>query len=86
MSGPASLEEDTPAFEGDSWPKKRCLLASRFAQRPVTLIEAAENRDPVLGTAVALAALTGARRGELVALRWSDIDLVNSKVKIARSL
>jgi integrase len=50
------------------------------------LIEAAEDKDPVLGTAVALAALTGARRGELVALRWSDIDLVNGKVKIARSL
>ena len=50
------------------------------------LIKAAEDRDPVLGTAVALAALTGARRGELVALRWSDIDLTNGRVKIARSL
>ncbi len=50
------------------------------------LIKAAEDRDPVLGTAVALAALTGARRGELVALRWSDIDLANGSVKIARSL
>ena len=50
------------------------------------LIKAAEDRDPVLGTAVALAALTGARRGELVALRWSDIDLAKGSVKIARSL
>ena len=50
------------------------------------LIKAAEDRDPVLGTAVALAALTGARRGELIALRWSDIDLTNGRVKIARSL
>jgi integrase len=35
---------------------------------------------------IALAALTGARRGELVALRWSDINLEAGRVKIARSL
>ena len=29
---------------------------------------------PVLGTAVALAAITGARRGELCGLRWGDVD------------
>ncbi len=51
-----------------------------------TLIKAAKDKDSVLGTAVALAALTGARRGELVALKWSDIDLVDGYVKIARSL
>ena len=51
-----------------------------------TLVKAAEADDPVLATAVALAALTGARRGELVALRWSDIDLTKGRVRIARSL
>jgi len=50
------------------------------------LVRAAEDADPVLATAVALAALTGARRGEIVALKWSDIDLVNGRVRIARSL
>ena len=50
------------------------------------LIRAAENDNPVLATAVALAALTGARRGELTALKWSDIDLVNGRIKVARSL
>ncbi len=50
------------------------------------LIKAAEDNDPVLATAVALAALTGARRGELVALRWSDFDLENGSVQVARSL
>lgn len=39
------------------------------------LVTACEEADPVLGTAVALAALTGARRGELCALRWMDIDV-----------
>lgn len=51
-----------------------------------SLVQAAEAVDPVLATAVALAALTGARRGEIVALKWSDIDLVHGGVRIARSL
>jgi integrase len=50
------------------------------------LVKAAEATDPVLATAIALAALTGARRGELVALRWSDIDLAVGRITIARSL
>jgi integrase len=50
------------------------------------LVKAAEASDPVLGSAVALAALTGCRRGELVALRFSDVDLAAGRVKIARSL
>jgi integrase len=39
-----------------------------------------------LATAIALAAVTGARRGELCALRWSDIDFVAGTVTIARSI
>ena len=50
------------------------------------LVKAADEDDPVLATAIALAGLTGARRGELVALRWSDIDLAIGRVRIARSL
>src|SRR5438105_4888326 len=33
-----------------------------------------------------LAAVTGARRGELCALKWSDVDLADGEVLIARSL
>jgi integrase len=40
--------------------------------------------DPVLATGIALAAATGARRGELCALRWSDVD--GDTLTIARSL
>lgn len=51
-----------------------------------TLYRAARDYDPVLGAAVALATLTGARRGELCALKWSDVDLAAGRIKIARSL
>lgn len=55
-------------------------------ERLKDLIRAAEEEDGVLATAIALAALTGARRGELVALKWSDVDLEAGTVRIARSL
>ena len=39
------------------------------------VIEEAERRDPRLAPLLMLAALTGMRRGELCALRWSDVNL-----------
>ena len=50
------------------------------------LIKAAQSDDPVMSAAIALAFVTGARRGELAALRWSDIDLNTGTVRIERSL
>ena len=51
-----------------------------------TLLDAAERRDPELATFLVLSAATGARRSELVALRWSDLDLRRSVVTIARGI
>ena len=50
------------------------------------LLAEAEKTDTVLAIAVALAAITGARRGELCALRWSDVDWQRRTLTIARSL
>jgi integrase len=51
------------------------------------LIRAAEEReDPVMAAAIALAYVTGARRGELSALTWSDVDVELGRVRIERSL
>jgi len=50
------------------------------------LVEAAEKSDPVLATAIALGAITGARRGELCALRWSDVDWQRMTLGVQRSL
>ena len=50
------------------------------------LLAAAEVHNPSLAAAIALAAVTGARRGELCALRWSDVDWTRRTLRIARSL
>jgi integrase len=43
-------------------------------------------QDPDWGTLVWLAMTTGARRGELCALRWTDVDLVNGVVHLHESI
>jgi integrase len=67
----------------------------RVAQRRVeapsleivrTVIEAAEKRDPVIASLLMLAALTGMRRGELCALRWSDVELKPGVIEVSRSV
>jgi len=50
------------------------------------IITAAEKRDPRLAPLLMLGALTGMRRGELCALRWSDLDLDLGEVDVARSV
>ena len=51
------------------------------------LINAAELQgDSVLLTAIVLAAVTGCRRGELCALRWSDVDWQRRALRVSRSL
>jgi integrase len=50
------------------------------------IIEVAEASEPALASLLLLAALTGARRGELCALRWSDIDWQARTLHVARSV
>lgn len=50
------------------------------------LLAKLEVDDPELGMFLRLAAITGARRGELCALRWSDLDLALGTVTISRAL
>jgi integrase len=54
------------------------------AEQVRALIAAA--RTPLCALAYSLAAATGARRGELVGLRWGDIDFDAGRISIVRSL
>ena len=66
-------------------------VAHRRVQAPSVdvvrdVIEEAERRDPRLAPLLMLAALTGMRRGELCALRWTDVDLTRGVIEVARSV
>lgn len=50
------------------------------------LLTAATDADPAFGTFIRLAAVTGARRGELCGLRWNAVDLDAGSVLISRSV
>ncbi len=52
----------------------------------VRLFRAAEEYNPDLATFILLAASSGARRGELVALRWHDVDLDSGTLSIERGV
>lgn len=50
------------------------------------LLAAANETDPELGLFLRLAAVTGARRGELCGLRWSDLDEKAGQLLVERSI
>ena len=50
------------------------------------IVVEAEKVEPALAAMLLLAGLTGARRGELCALRWTDLDLQQGTLSIARSV
>lgn len=52
----------------------------------VQLFRLAQGSDPDLATFIILAASSGARRGELLALRWRDIDLDRGRLSIERGI
>ena len=46
----------------------------------------AAERDPRLAALFMLGALTGMRRGELCALKWSDVDFEHAELEVSRAL
>ena len=70
-----------------SLPKARKpVIHSPTPEQVRALIDAAEARGPEWATYLCLAAASGARRGELCALRWSDLDPLTGQIHIHRSV
>ncbi len=74
---PARLEADVPRYRA---PEREPLTR----EQAKTLLQAA--RSDRLEALYVLALTTGAREGELFALRWSDVDLTSGMLSIRRSL
>jgi integrase len=81
------LITSNPADRATAPGLKRPTAKAPTVEEVQKFIRAAEmDGDYVLATAVALAAVTGCRRGELCALRWSDVNRGRRTLRIARSL
>lgn len=52
----------------------------------VQLLDAAYEADPAFGTFLWVKSATGCRRGEMCALRWSDVDLDRPELSIRRAI
>lgn len=78
VRNPASLA-DPPSFRG-----RRPEMRTWSAEQVGAFLRATEGHS--LHTAWVLAATTGMRRGELLGLRWSDVDFSNRRLSIQRSL
>ena len=78
---------DNVALKATPPPVRRKPLKPPSPDDVIRLIEAAKaSRFPELGTFIHLAAVTGARRGELVAVRWYNVDLVLGELLIEHSM
>lgn len=81
------LLASNPADRASPPAVKRAAVRAPSVTDVQRLIKAAEDHgDSVLATAIALGAVTGCRRGELCALRWSDLDQQRGALRVARSL
>lgn len=81
------LITDSPAkVERLTLPKAQAPKIDIFTkQEAAQMLEALENEDLQFQTLIQLAIFTGARRGELVALKFSDIDFEQRKITIERA-
>jgi integrase len=65
--------------------QQRSTARVRTADEVAKLLRAAEDFCKSMAPAIAIAALTGARAGEIAGLRWSDIDLDCGTVTIDKA-
>ena len=75
-----------PLREIDPPRRAKSGLAPPLPEEVARLLARADEIDPELAAYLRLAAASGARRGELGALRWNDIDLEAADVFIARAV
>jgi integrase len=80
------LVDRNVARRADPPPVRPAQVVAPSPAEVQAILTAADSIEPGLATLLLLAALTGARRGELCALRWSDFDSAAETLTIARSV
>lgn len=75
-----------PAVDATPPPQRRREITPPTVAQVQQLIAAADAEDPDFGVYLWVLAVTGCRRGEACALRWTDVDLERGEVAIRRSI
>ena len=65
-------------------PKERYLSPEEIA-RMFTVLDGMADDDPIMAALFKLLVLTGARKGELLNLKWSEVDLANRRLNLPDS-
>src|SRR5262245_14270132 len=75
-----------PAIDATPPTQRRREITPPTVEQVQALIDAARADDPDFGVYLWVLAVTGCRRGEACALRWTDVDLEHGEVTIRRSI
>lgn len=78
--------ERNPALNAEPPRVRRSAIRPPGPEAVSALVELAEREDPTFATLLRVAASTGARRGELCALRWTDVDYERGTITIERGV
>jgi integrase len=80
------LINSNPAKDASRPKLRRSKPFSPARDDVVRLLSVATASDPEVGAALTLVASTGLRKGELLALRWSDVDLQRREISVSASV
>ncbi|MGH2627615.1 MAG: tyrosine-type recombinase/integrase, partial [Anaerolineales bacterium] len=75
-----------PARDASLPPARRSRIEPPSPAKVRAVITAAEEYSPEMGMFIRLAALLGARRGEVCGLRWEDFDNATGTIKVRRGV
>ncbi len=74
------------AMQASPPPPRRTIASAPSPEELAKILSGAFKRSPQMAAVFALAAVTGARRGELIALRWSDFKPESRELAISKSV
>lgn len=80
------LIDSNPAKDAQRPCSRRRKPHAPSADEIVEVLERADRVDPEVADAVRVLASTGMRRGELLALRWSDVDMASAEITVEAAL
>lgn len=79
------MHEENPVRRVKLYPEHAGVLRYLEAHEVRALLAAAKARNAVLHAMVLVAAYTGMRRGEILGLRWPEVDLARAVIRLPRT-